>query len=100
MFQHERGGPKRADGIGDAFPRDVERSAVDWLEHGRKAPLGIQVSGRSNSEAARKGGSKVGKNVGVQVGGHDGVKTRGLAYHASGHRIDEHFVPADIWKFS
>src|SRR6266480_6109806 len=100
MFQHHYGGPYRANRIGDAFARDIKGSFMNWLEHGRKAALRVNVARRGDSQAAGEGRCEVGENVGVQICSHNGVQARGLAHHASGHGVDQHLVARDTRELS
>src|SRR5438067_7531940 len=67
MLEHERAGPERRDRVGDAFAGDVERRAVDRLEHRRELALRIEIRGRRNAERAGQGGGQVRENVRVEV---------------------------------
>ena len=73
MLQHHRAGPEAGDRIGDALAGDVERGAVDRLEHRRAAPLGIDVAGGRDAERAGQRRRQIGQDIGVQVGRHHGV---------------------------
>ena len=35
----------------------------------------------------------------MQVCRHDRVECTGFERHPCGHRIDEHLIPGDVWKF-
>ena len=96
MLQHHRAGPEAGDRIGDALAGDVERRAVDRLEHRRAAALGIDVAGGRDAERSGERGGEVGQDVGVQVGRHHGVDGLRLAHHAHGHRIDQFLVPGHV----
>ncbi len=98
MIEHLRRGPEAGDGIGDALAGDVERRAMDRFEHRREAPLRIDVGRRRDAEAAGQRTGKVGQDVGVEVGGDDGVEALRLQRHPHRHRIDQHLVPGDVGK--
>src|SRR5580658_2356017 len=100
MLEHHCGGPKGADGIGDAFAGDVEGSAVYGFEHGGEAAFRVDIAGGRDAEAAGEGGGEVGKNVGVKIRGHDRIYAGGLGDHTRGHGVDEHLVPGDVGKLS
>ena len=42
---------------------------------------------------------EIGQNVGVQVGGDDGVEARRLQHHAGRHRVDQHLVARYVGIF-
>src|SRR6266702_3125374 len=100
MFQHQRGGPKRADRIGNPLPGDVERRAVNGFEHRRKAPLRIHVGGGRDPQTAGQSRGQVGQDIRVQIGGYNRVEAGGFPYHTRGHGIDQHFVARDLGKAS
>jgi hypothetical protein len=47
---------------------------MDGLEHAGVAALGVDVAGGRNAQAARQRGGQVAQDVGMQVGGNDGVQ--------------------------
>src|SRR5215472_10656857 len=52
MVEHERGGPDGAHWIRDPLAGDVRGRAVNWLEHGWEAALGVDVRAGRDAEAA------------------------------------------------
>ncbi len=75
VFEHQDGGPEAADGVGDAFAHDVECGAVDGFEHGGEAAFGIDIGGGRDAHAAGECGGEIAQDIGVQIGGDDGVET-------------------------
>ena len=74
VIQQHHAGPEGADGVGQALAHDVEGRAVDGLEHRRVAPLGVDVAGGRDAQATRQRGGQVAQDVGMQIGGHQGVQ--------------------------
>src|SRR5215471_13449244 len=93
VLKHQCRGPDRAYRIGDSFAGDVEGGSVDGLEHGREPARGIEVGRRRNAETTGESASKVRKDVGVKIGGDNGVDRSRFGDHSSRHGIDEHFLP-------
>ena len=57
--------PERADRIGDALAHDVEGRSVNRLEHRWIAPLGIDVAGWGDPQAAGERRRQIAQDVGV-----------------------------------
>ena len=93
---HDR--PERADRIGQALAHDVERRAVDRLEHRGIAVLRIDVAGGRDAQAAGEGCGQVAEDVGVQVGRDDGVERSRTVDHARRRGVDQFLVPRDVRK--
>src|SRR5260370_29164693 len=58
MLQHHGAGPDLPDGIGDAFPSDIRRRAVDRPKHRRAFTLSIKICRRSDADRADNGGTR------------------------------------------
>jgi hypothetical protein len=100
MLEQQHARPEGADRVGQPLAHDVERRAVDRLEHARVAPLGIDVAGGRDTEAAGQCGRKVGEDVGMQVGRHHRVDAGRPVDHARGHRVDQFLVAAHVGKIA
>ena len=59
MFEHHRCGPERSQRIGNSFAHDVERGAVNRLEHGRPATQRIEVRCGPDAKTSRESGRKI-----------------------------------------
>src|ERR1019366_7002061 len=55
--------------------------------------------GRGAAEAAAERAGEIRQDVGVEVGGDDGVETLRLERHPDRHRIDQHLVPGYVGIF-
>ncbi len=99
MFQHLRRGPERRNRVRDALTGDVEGGSVNRLEHRREAAFGVDVGGWCHTKASGQRSGKIRQDIGMQVGGDDGVKASRVLDHAHRHRIDQHLVPGHIGKF-
>ncbi|KAK0329966.1 hypothetical protein LTR94_034663, partial [Friedmanniomyces endolithicus] len=78
-----------ADRIGQSLAHDVEGGTVDRFEHRWVTPLGIDIAGRGDAQAAGEGRRQVAQDVGVQVGGDDGVERGRAVDHARGRGVDQ-----------
>ena len=100
MFQHHHARPEGADRVGEALAHDVEGRAVDRFEHRWVAAFGIDIAGGRDAETAGQGGGEIGKDIGVQIGGNQGVERSRAVDHARGGGIDQFLVPGDVGKFA
>ena len=61
MLEHHCPGPEGGDRVGDALAGDVERRAVDRLEHRGRGALGVEVGGGCDPKRARQCGGEIGR---------------------------------------
>jgi hypothetical protein len=95
-LEHLGARPEGCYGVGYTLARNVESRSVDRLEHAGVLASGVQVGGGSNTNRAGQGSGQVRQDIGVQVGGDNGVKGLGLEDHAARHGVDEHLVLGDV----
>ncbi|SWI20016.1 Uncharacterised protein [Klebsiella pneumoniae] len=72
---------------------------MDRFEHGRETAFRINIRGRRYAQTTRQRASQIGKDIGVQIGGNDGIQGLGMQRHTVRHGIDQHFVPLHIREF-
>ena len=88
VVEHERGGPRRADRVGDAFAGDVGRGAVNRFEHRRVRARGVDVGARRDAEAAGNRGTDVGEDVAEEIRRHEHVERLRMRDHPRRERVD------------
>src|SRR5260370_26463504 len=96
MLQHHGAGPDLPDGIGDAFPSDIRRRAVDRLEHGRVFILWIKICRRSDADGANNSGAEVREYISEKIGAHDDIEPIGMAHEVSGENVDVILVGSNV----
>ena len=74
QLKHHGGAEDRARRVGDPFPGDVRRRAVDGLEERRTTPLGIEIGRRVQPQAAGDPARQVAEDVAEEIRADDHVE--------------------------
>jgi hypothetical protein len=93
MRQHHGCGENRAARVGQVFPRDRRRGAVDRLEH-RSLPV-MNIPAGSHAEASLQSRGKVGDDIAEHVVGDDDVELAWVADHLHAERVHIHVLGGD-----
>src|SRR6478736_9445522 len=96
VVEEQRRGQDRGGGVGLLLARDVGRRAVDRLEHGGRGPVGVDVAGRGQADAAGDGGGEVGDDVAEEVVGDDHVEARRVRGHEDRGGVDVQVVGGHV----
>src|SRR6266487_2637687 len=88
LREHQRAREDGRHRVGDPFARERRRRAVHRLEQPRSPPTRVKISAGGEPQPADERGAKVGKDVAVQVVGHDDLEALRLAYQL--HRQGVH----------
>ena len=98
-LEHHRAAPNLADGVGDAFPRDVRCAAVHWLEQARKFTLRVDVCARRDTDSAGACRTQVRENVTEQIARDDHIKKRWALHEMCAQNIDVEFILRQLGIF-
>src|SRR6478736_8922557 len=96
VVEQQRGGQDRGRGVGLLLPGDVGRGAVHGLEHRGGRPVGVDVAGGRQADAAGDRGGEVGDDVAEEVVGDDDVEATGVGRHEDRGRVDVQVVGGDL----
>src|SRR5690606_38614460 len=96
VVEEQRDGQHGGGGVGLALAGDVRRGAVDRLEHARGRPVGVDVAGGREPDAAGDGGGEVGDDVAEEVVGDDDVEAGRVGDEEDHRGVDVQVVDGDV----
>jgi hypothetical protein len=93
VTQHEQGRSQHGSGIGDIFPGDVGRGAVDGFEDGA---LVAEIRAGDETEAADQSRAQIRKNVAVKILHQQDVVLIGVHHQLHAGVVDNVFAVGDL----
>lgn len=78
MFKYLYCGLESGNGVCNFFVGDIECGIMDWFEYGREMVFRINICGWCYVQIICQCVSQIGKDIGVQIGGNDGIQGLGM----------------------
>ena len=70
---------------------------MDRFEHGGVGSRRVKITRRRYADTPRQSRSKIGENVGVEIGGNNGIHGFGVQDHTHGNGVHQHLFGLDVW---
>src|SRR6267142_684565 len=96
VLEHQATCQHSRHGVRDSFTGEGRRRSMDRLEQRLAAP-GVQVCAGGEAEPAHQPRAQVGKDVTIEVIGHDDFEALRFAYQLQRQRIDIPMLGGDLW---